>query len=233
MNMLITTEEFDKLKGKEIVPLKCKHCNNAFHKISKTIIRRTFLDPNYHSTHDFCSRKCYANARSIIQTVACDNCGKFFKKYPKKIKKYKTHFCCCSCTAIYHSKHKTCGYTRSKLEKWLEPQLILFFPEITILFNDKTTIKSELDICIPSLSLAFEINGITHYKPIYGQKKFDRVKSKDEEKFLSCLNKGISLYTLDVSTQSNFKPEKSKGILNLIKAIIEKYGAIGENSTRI
>ena len=76
-------------------------------------------------------------------------------------------FCNHSCAATYNITHKTVGTRRSKLEVWLESQLRELYPNLTLLPNDKTAINSELDFYFPELKLAFELNGIFHYEPIY------------------------------------------------------------------
>jgi hypothetical protein len=66
------------------------------------------------------------------------------------------------------------GYNRSKLEIYLEQELIKLYSTLEIHFCRSDTIGSELDIYIPSLKLAFEINGIFHYKPIFGEDKLKK-----------------------------------------------------------
>lgn len=63
----------------------------------------------------------------------------------------------------------------------------------TVLLNPKTNTFLELDFYIPSLKLAIELNGITHYKPIYGKEKFERQVRNDKIKRDLCLNMGITL----------------------------------------
>ncbi len=59
---------------------------------------------------------------------------------------------------IYINLHKKIpSMSISKLEKWLALQLVTLYPNLDFHFNDKMTIKSELDIYLPSLKLAFEI----------------------------------------------------------------------------
>jgi len=48
----------------------------------------------------------------------------------------------------------------------------MLYPDLVIHFNKKDAINSELDIYIPSLKLAFELNGIFHYEPIFGKENF-------------------------------------------------------------
>jgi len=89
-------------------------------------------------------------------------------------------------------------------------------------FNGKKAIQSELDIYIPSLKLAFEINGIFHYEPIYGQDKLDRTVSNDQRKFAACSENGISLCIIDTSGLSYFKPKKAQKFLDIITRIIDQ-----------
>ena len=62
---------------------------------------------------------------------------------------------------------------------WLEEQLTSLYPKLDIHFNRKDTIGSELDIYIPSLNLAVELNGIFHYEPIFGKDKLSKIKTND------------------------------------------------------
>lgn len=40
----------------------------------------------------------------------------------------------------------------------------------------------EIDIALPSLSIAIEIDGPTHFDPVYGEENLDRVQAKDDKK---------------------------------------------------
>ena len=90
-----------------------------------------------------------------------------------------------------------------------------------MIFNGKDTINSELDIYIPSLKLAFELNGIFHYEPIYGKDKLQSIKNNDTRKFQACIEKGISLCIVDSSQQKRFSPKSSQKYLDIIVNIIE------------
>jgi len=103
--------------------------------------------------------------------VICLQCGTEFKKCVGEIKKTKNHFCCSSHAATYNNTHRKTGYRRSKLEVWAEGRLKELYPQLTIICNEKAAINSELDIFLPDLQLAFELNGIFHYEPIHGDKK--------------------------------------------------------------
>ena len=129
-------------------------------------------------------------------------------------------FCNSSCAASYNNKHKTKGNRRSKLEMFIEQKLKLLYPNLEILFNDKLTIGSELDIYIPSLKLAFELNGIYHFEPIHGSKKLESIHKNDINKFESCQKNLISLCVIDTSKQTYFKESTSKIYLDIIIDII-------------
>ena len=94
--------------------------------------------------------------------LQCVQCSKSMIRKPSDINA-TNNFCSLSCAATHRNLHKTKGIRRSKLEAWLETQLCKSYPNLEIHFNKKDTINSELDIYIPSLKLAFELNGIFHY----------------------------------------------------------------------
>jgi hypothetical protein len=89
-------------------------------------------------------------------------------------------------------------------------------------FNRKEAIGSELDIHIPSLNLAFELNGIFHYEPIYGEDKLQKIEENDISKSKACHDAKIDLCVIDTSGQKYFKPKTSEKYLNIITNIINK-----------
>lgn len=57
----------------------------------------------------------------------------------------------------------------------------------------------ELDIYLPNQQTAIEINGPTHYFPIFGEQKHQIIKVKDQIKNAECISLGINLITIDIS----------------------------------
>lgn len=133
--------------------------------------------------------------------IVCSHCGKSKSKLKCKIQKSGLSFCNNSCSMSYFNAHKNYGYRRSKLEKFIEERLKSDFPDMDFIFNGKQEIGSELDIFVPSLKLAFELNGIFHYEPIYGADWLNKVQNNDNRKFQACLERGIELCIIDSSAQ--------------------------------
>ena len=219
---LFTPEEFETAKCHQFLPLQCKHCGETFYKDKHYI--QCGLRDNHRITAEYCSHSCGAEDqhKGHRLDVVCDQCGKPVTKQLKDIKKTKHHFCGSSCAAKYHNARKQTGTRRSKLEVWLEAQLPTLYPTLEIRFNDRDAIGSELDIYIPSFKLAFELNGLFHFEPIFGQGKLDTIQSNDNRKILACAEKGISLCLIDVSQIKYFKDRTSKPILEIIQKIIDQ-----------
>jgi hypothetical protein len=166
----------------------------------------------------FCTPKCKTNHYTKNKSVKCKQCGLIFSKQFSKIA--ANNFCTHSCSATYNNTHKTHGTRRSKLEKWLEEKLKEKYPQLEIHFNRKDAINSELDIYIPGLKLAFELNGIYHYEPIHGLEKLNSVKNNDKRKFQACLERGIELCIIDTSSFTYFKEDKAKNFLEILELLI-------------
>jgi len=218
---LFTEKEYQDAKQKDKLKMKCDNCGKVFFRGKKSIIvhrTKTKLHGCSNACRGILSKQ--SLGLSLKMKVICKNCGKVFKKMPSQIKRSKNNFCSQSCAATYNNTHKTTGTRRSKLEAWLEQELPKLFPNITFHFNRKDAINSELDIYIPNLKLAFELNGIFHYEPIYGKDKLSQVQNNDSRKFQACLERGIELCIIDTSSQGRFSPKSSMKFLNIISSII-------------
>lgn len=170
------------------------------------------------------------NKKKYMQTpFQCTHCNKVIPyeagKARKADLKYSTNkksFCNRSCAASYNNTHKTHGTRRSKLEVYIEEKLPVLYPYLVFHFNRKDAIDSELDIFIPSLKLAFELNGIYHYEPIHGKDKLVSIQNNDNRKFQACLERGIELCIIDSSKLNYFKESNAAPFLEIINKVIHQ-----------
>ena len=223
MKPLYTQEQFDDAKTYDLLTCECCACNNMFettkHNINSSL--KKFSNGN---KAKYCSSKCSASIRIKKYTFNCSQCGCIIEKNKSEISKSGNNFCSRSCSVTYNNTHKTTGNRRSKLEIYLEQELTKLYPNHHILFNKKETINSELDIHFVDLKLAFELNGIFHYEPIFGQDKLNQITNNDNRKFQACIENGIELCIIDSSSLKNFKEKNAKKYLDIIINIINKKG---------
>jgi len=85
------------------------------------------------------------------------------------------------------------------MEILLEELIIEKFSNLNYSINNKNIIQSELDFYFPDLKFAIELNGIFHYKPIYGEEKLEQIKNNDKQKIIKCREHGIELCVIDIS----------------------------------
>lgn len=197
------------------IMLTCEFCNKQFErrlKNHKLAMKK--------GNRIFCSFKC-SNRRRLFEgriVQMCLNCEEPFENTIKQIESHK--FCSQSCSATFNNKNKTTGTRRSKIEQFVEEHLTILFTDLEIIFNDKSAIGSELDIYFPSLKLAFELNGIFHYEPIFGETKLDRIQSNDKTKMIDCIKNGIDLCVIDISYIKRFSEQSSLRVLDTIVKIV-------------
>ncbi len=216
---LYSESTFLKAKSVDKLPCECIVCHSEFLKEKRYItrLRKTQTNGCF-----FCSRKCKGLHERKKQVKQCETCGKTFEKRLPDIKKTAHNFCSQSCSAIYRNTHKTHGTRRSKLEVWLEQQLAALYPSLELHFNRKDAINAELDIYIPSLKLAFELNGLFHYEPIFGADKLAQIQNNDQRKYQACIEHDIELCLIDVSSIKYFKPQSVQKYLEIITCLIDK-----------
>lgn len=220
MKTLYSIEEFKNSKTFDKLPLECYQCNNTFYQ-TKHFIKRA-LNPNQSTAGKYCSHSCSSSARRTLLHLNCKECNKPVSRVLNQTKKSKNTFCSHSCSVIFSNKNKTFGTNRSKLEILIEEKLKENYPHLEIIFNDSSLINYELDIYIPKLKLAFEINGIFHYQPIFGDEKFERTKYIDSLKNSLCSSINVNLITLDTTEQKKFTLTSSYKYLNIIYSSINK-----------
>lgn len=224
MKALFDLEKINELK-KEELKFECINCLNIFLGDKRSIKRSLGLIKGGTSKMLYCSSKCQRIYEERFSKINCNcsNCGISLVKKKSQVKKSKTGnlFCSTKCSANFNNKNKKRGSRRSKLESWIEINLCNKY-NFEIIFNGKEAIGSELDIYIPSLSLAFELNGIFHYEAIYGDDKLNSIKNNDRIKFQSCLNNKIELCIINTTESKHFKPERDIKYLNIIENIIDE-----------
>lgn len=217
MKLLIDEKDFASTNWDDKIPLKCEWCNNTFFKKKHHV--QTILKSGLNKGR-YCSLGCKGLARRKRTDGHCKNCGKSIMVKPYQSRN-KYQFCSRSCKAKYWNVNKTWGSNRSKLEKWIEVQLSGKYPNLEIHYNRTDTINAELDIYIPSLKLAVELNGIFHYEPIYGQCKLKDTQNADNYKFQKCFEKGIGLCIIDTHNSRYLKNERDQKFLDIITNIID------------
>jgi len=220
--MKILTSEVDMLNltSRDLIRLECEHCKKEFNvkkHLVQWAVKRKDID-----TIRYCNRKCRGESQKIKIRKLCKNCNEILFLIPSVINKSKSgnYFCSKSCAVTYNNKNKKFGTRRSKLENYLEEQLKNIYPSLEIHYNQKNQINSELDIYIPSLKLAFELNGIFHYEAIFGDDKLSKIKNNDVRKFQACLEKNIELCIIDTSKLKYFKEQNAKEYLDIILNIL-------------
>lgn len=221
MNSFNLTLEYLYGINDKFVKLICGNCGKEFIREKKFAINNLKRNRKI-----VCDLKCVSNLASKIrgdeflpnEKVRCLTCSKIFEKKGFHIRKSPNHFCSRSCSATHRNKNKKFGTKRSKLEIFLEQKLTEKY-NFEIHFNRKDAINSELDIYVPHINLAFELNGIFHYEPIFGEDKLIQIKNNDARKYQACLEKSIELCIIDTSSLKNFKPNKATEYL----CIIEKF----------
>jgi len=209
--------EFEIIDKNKLV-FECENCGKDFLGIKKNIKRYLGITKNKaRCTLNFCSKKCSDENRKNGKTFECTECGKelYRSKREIDINNQKNFFCSHRCRGSYWNRNKEFGSNRSKIELVLEEELINRY-NLKFVFNSRQVLDSgyELDIYIPEIRLAFEINGVFHYEEIFGKLKI--TQEKDLSKINECKEKNIELIVVDISQIKHFNCSKHKYYIDFI-----------------
>lgn len=203
MKLLTSPEEFAALDRQGLAKMLCLHCNKLF-PLEKYRVQRAAE----RGTGKYCSQTCARHARRTSQEVPCANCKTIFRKHGVELKRTSNHFCSRSCSAQFNNRHKNLGASRrSKAEDYLSDLISRDFPSLEIIQNDRALLSSglEVDIIIPRLKLAIELNGPVHYFPLYGEIKLEKIRASDTTKQIELQAIGYNLLVVDISAYGYFK----------------------------
>ena len=217
MEMLSTLEEFKNYSARHPVLLKCQECHLSFTLAKNHVLRA--MNGNRPNTALFCSRACCARSNNKRIIVLCANCGNDVSRKPSDV--LERNFCSRSCSAKYNNAHKKHGTRRSKIEIYIQNQIIKNYPQLCVVVNDQS-LGFELDFLFPDLKFAIEFNGPVHYEPIYGLDKFLKIQNKDQQKVAYCREVGIELCVIDISQVKNWTESKLNQYWEFIDEILCK-----------
>ena len=199
MEMLTPTAELEGLTSRALIQLRCRICHQEFTRPKNAV--QVVLKGTQLRSLDFCSRTCAAAARVTGKNLhPCAQCGKSTWKPPSVIKKSKHVFCSQTCSGFFNNKKRTTGIRRSRAEVFLASLIRRDFPEINLEENTRSFLPSslEIDILLPEIKLAIELNGPIHYLPIYGQEKLIFTQNRDIQKQIEIHAAGYALIIINI-----------------------------------
>jgi very-short-patch-repair endonuclease len=199
--------------------MKTVDCQNCGKQTTKSVGRYNEAIKN--GWNFFCSIKCRYAYQEKGNEFLCAWCSKIIRKTPAQQRQTKANvFCSKPCAACHNNRNKHTGTRRSKLERYLEQQLKLNFPTLNFSCNTNKPIGLELDFYFPELKLAVELNGILHFQPIYGSEKLKRIQEIDREKADRCVQVGIKLFIIDVSSERHLTQKIKEAHWKNIKELV-------------
>lgn len=133
----------------------------------------------------------------------CKQCN---QPIPYEVKTYND-FCSHRCSALFNKSHLNFSVTRNKAEIYLEFLIRNKFPNLTIDTNNRQLLntKYEIDILLPTVKLAIELNGPIHYIPYHGDQILKHIQNKDLQKSVELQKLQYTFLVLDISKYQNFK----------------------------
>jgi len=196
--------------------VNCCYCNKEILKFRSEVKRTKAY---------YCNNKCssihiWSNKEKIDSRIPvnCTNCDIEFLRFPWMLSDHM--FCGLRCSGLYSSQF-TKRRDQSKMEIFISQQIRESFSSLQLIENDRSLCKGlELDLFLPELNLAIEINGPVHYDPIYGEKYLESIQERDFRKNNICQTQNIEILT--IKNYGKFLIENGNRIwFEQIKPVIE------------
>ncbi len=161
---------------------KCDECGDKIFRPPSILKDRKNL---------FCSIECHDVFQNCKTKVKCEKCGKKIWKSPSAMKE-RHYFCSMKCFSKYGFAE---SFVETEFENLIKPLKIVYQR------NDRSVLYGcaknggglELDFYFPEIKFAVEVNGVCHYKPIYGEDALAGQKVRDRNKRRACKRRGIIL----------------------------------------
>ncbi len=118
------------------------------------------------------------------------------------------------------------GKEGSKLEKFVMDKLIE--SGYTVDFHNKTLIpneKLEIDLYIPALKTIIEVDGPSHFLPIWGEEKLQKQIKADLQKSGRILSRGLAIIRVKAIANASLKKKENliSNIVSTLKSIEKKF----------
>jgi very-short-patch-repair endonuclease len=116
----------------------------------------------------------------------------------------------------------------SKLEQYLITGLIPCYkvqPHAEFLIENE---QMHIDILLPDVKIAIEVDGPTHFKPLYGEERLQRVQEKDNRKNGMLVQNGYKVIRL----RNHFKHESDVKRRQLLQTLLNAID-VAKNSPEL
>jgi len=121
---------------------------------------------------------------------------------------------------------RTTSKVGSKLEKFLLEQLIK--NNIDVIFHQEQSLvntKLQIDLYLPKINVAIEVDGPSHFSPVWGSDTLKKTKTYDNKKQGLILGKGMVL--VRIQQKMDFSVSRSylifDQLLDIVKQITDKF----------
>lgn len=206
-NEVVNVDEFLNSKYHDLIAVKCSVCGNIQQKVKRLIMNRAWRNKSVNYT---CSSNCNIIRIASSAVYNCKFCDSQITRKKSTVLESQNVFCNKSCAAKYNNIHRKSGCVRSQAEIYLANLIRNDYPSIKIKENCKSflTCKYEIDILLEDIKFAIELNGPTHFIPIYGMNVLNNIKHRDFVKSQELQSLGFNLLIIDISNQGYFKKTK-------------------------